>query len=126
MQFLNLEDVCNLQTQKESLKKERSQCSRSISQMKQNTLYHDIFSRLKGDQGRPVNPQEYLIHCSSAGSVSILPIRTDTEKIPFRKDDGSGVWQTQLTVIYQAYHVRLLNEKICLVLVRIKGVRLSV
>lgn len=32
MQFLNLEeDVCNLQTQKESLKKERSQCSRSIS-----------------------------------------------------------------------------------------------
>ncbi|NXQ89398.1 NF2L3 factor, partial [Nyctibius grandis] len=74
--ILNLEeDVCNLQTQKESLKKEHSQCSRSISWMKQklNNLYGDIFSTLKDDQGRPVNPCEYVIHCSSDSSVIIIP-----------------------------------------------------
>ncbi|KAF1597676.1 UNVERIFIED_CONTAM: Nuclear factor erythroid 2-related factor 3, partial [Eudyptes pachyrhynchus] len=74
--ILNLEeDVCNLQTQKESLKKEHSQCSRSISRMKQklNNLYCDIFSRLRDDQGRPVNPRQYVIHCSSDGSVFIIP-----------------------------------------------------
>ncbi|XP_032907619.1 nuclear factor erythroid 2-related factor 3 isoform X2 [Catharus ustulatus] len=74
--ILNLEeDVCNLQTQKESLKKEHSQCSKSINQIKQklNNLYHDIFSRLRDDQGRPVNPCQYVIHCSSNGSVFIIP-----------------------------------------------------
>lgn len=74
--ILNLEeDVCNLQTQKESLKKEHSQCSKSINQIKQklNSLYHDIFSRLRDDQGRPVNPCQYVIHCSSNGSVFIIP-----------------------------------------------------
>ncbi|XP_074430980.1 nuclear factor erythroid 2-related factor 3 isoform X1 [Larus michahellis] len=74
--ILNLEeDVCNLQTQKESLKKEHSQHSRSISRMKQklNNLYRDIFSRLRDDQGRPVNPCQYVIHCSSEGSVFIIP-----------------------------------------------------
>ncbi|XP_066051571.1 nuclear factor erythroid 2-related factor 3 isoform X2 [Chamaea fasciata] len=74
--ILNLEeDVCNLQTQKESLKKEHSQCSKSINLIKQklNSLYHDIFSRLRDDQGRPVNPCQYVIHCSSNGSVFIIP-----------------------------------------------------
>ncbi|KGL88736.1 Nuclear factor erythroid 2-related factor 3, partial [Charadrius vociferus] len=74
--ILNLEkDVRNLQTQKESLKKEHSQCSRSISRMKQklNSLYRDIFSRLRDDQGRPVNPRQYVIHCSSDGSVFVIP-----------------------------------------------------
>ncbi|NWS66536.1 NF2L3 factor, partial [Crotophaga sulcirostris] len=74
--IINLEeDVCNLQMQKESLKKEHSQCSRSISQMKQklNHLYHDIFSRLRDDQGRPINPCQYVIHCSSEGTVLLIP-----------------------------------------------------
>ncbi|XP_057274324.1 nuclear factor erythroid 2-related factor 3 isoform X1 [Pezoporus wallicus] len=94
--ILNLEeDVCNLQTQKESLKKEHSQCSRSISQMKQklNNLYHDIFSRLKDDQGRPFNPCQYVIHCSSDGSVFIIPKqlvkseqKQDNEKEQKQKD----------------------------------------
>ncbi|NXK34765.1 NF2L3 factor, partial [Piprites chloris] len=69
------EDVCNLQTQKENLRKEHSQCSQSISQIKQklNNLYSDVFSRLRDDQGRPVNPHQYVIHCSSNGSVFIIP-----------------------------------------------------
>uniref|UniRef100_A0A8C8E7I7 Nuclear factor, erythroid 2 like 3 n=1 Tax=Otus sunia TaxID=257818 RepID=A0A8C8E7I7_9STRI len=74
--ILNLEeDVCNLQIQKESLEKEHSQCSRSIGRMKQklNNLYRDIFSRLRDDQGRPVNSCQYVIHCSNDGSVFIIP-----------------------------------------------------
>ncbi|KAM9023732.1 nuclear factor erythroid 2-related factor 3 isoform 2-T2 [Ara ararauna] len=95
--ILNLEeDVCNLQTQKENLKKEHSQCSRSISQMKQklNNLYRDIFSRLKDDQGRPFNPCQYVIHCSSNGSVFLIPKqlvkseqKPDNEKEQKQKDD---------------------------------------
>lgn len=75
--ILNLEDVCNLQTQKANLKKERTQCNKSISLMKQKLcdLYHDIFSRLRDDQGRPVNRSQYAIHCSSDGSVFIVPRR---------------------------------------------------
>ncbi|XP_074006743.1 nuclear factor erythroid 2-related factor 3 [Numenius arquata] len=96
--ILNLEeDVCNLQTQKESLKKEHSQCSRSISRLKQklNNLYRDIFSRLRDDQGRPVNPCQYIIHCSSDGSVLIIPKhlvkseqKQDNEKEQKQKSDG--------------------------------------
>ncbi|NXX91737.1 NF2L3 factor, partial [Centropus bengalensis] len=89
--ILNLEeDVCNLQTQKESLKKEHSQCSRSISQMKQklNNLYQDIFSRLRDDQGRPVNPCHYVIHCSSEDTVLIIPkhLAKAEEKQDSKKD----------------------------------------
>ncbi|NXP38663.1 NF2L3 factor, partial [Leiothrix lutea] len=78
--ILNLEeDVCNLQTQKESLKKEHSQCCKLLNQIKQklNSLYHDIFSRLRDDQGRPVNPCQYVIHCSGNGSVFITPKHLD-------------------------------------------------
>lgn len=74
--ILNLEeDICNLQTQKESLKKEHSQCSRSICQMKQklNNFYCGIFSRSRDDQGKSVNPCQYVIHRSSDGSVFIIP-----------------------------------------------------
>ncbi|KAM9230991.1 LOW QUALITY PROTEIN: nuclear factor erythroid 2-related factor 3, partial [Leptosomus discolor] len=70
--ILNLEeDVRNLQTQKR-LKKEHPQHSR-ISWMKQklSNFYHDIFRR--DDQGRPVNPRQLVIHCSSNGSVFIIP-----------------------------------------------------
>ncbi|NWH66821.1 NF2L3 factor, partial [Geococcyx californianus] len=74
--ILNLEkDVDNLQTQKESLKKQHSWCSRSIRRMKQklNNLYRDIFSRLRDEQGRPIHPHQYTIHYSSEGTVLIIP-----------------------------------------------------
>ncbi|XP_074753605.1 nuclear factor erythroid 2-related factor 3 [Athene noctua] len=96
--ILNLEeDVYNLQIQKENLKKEHSQCSRSIGQMKQklNNLYRDIFSRLRDDQGRPVNSCQYVIHCSNDGSVFIIPKhlvkseqKQDNEKEQKQKEDG--------------------------------------
>ncbi|XP_062972008.1 nuclear factor erythroid 2-related factor 3 [Elgaria multicarinata webbii] len=69
------DDVYHLQAQKERLKKERAQCNRSISNVKQklNDLCWDIFSRLRDDQGRPVNPSQYTVHYSSNGTVLIIP-----------------------------------------------------
>nr|XP_003406981.1 nuclear factor erythroid 2-related factor 3 [Loxodonta africana] len=74
--ILNLEDdVCNLQAKKETLKRERAQCNKAINIMKQklHDLYHDVFSRLRDDQGRPVNPNQYALQCSHDGSVLIVP-----------------------------------------------------
>ncbi|XP_045420461.1 nuclear factor erythroid 2-related factor 3 [Lemur catta] len=74
--ILNLEDdVCNLQAKKETLKRERAQCNKAIDLMKQklHDLYHDVFSRLRDDQGRPVNPNQYALQCSHDGSVLIVP-----------------------------------------------------
>ncbi|XP_008061038.1 nuclear factor erythroid 2-related factor 3 [Carlito syrichta] len=74
--ILNLEDdVSNLQAKKETLKKERAQCNKAINIMKQklHDLYHDVFSRLRDDQGRPVNPNQYALQCNHDGSVLIVP-----------------------------------------------------
>lgn len=74
--ILNLEDdVCNLQAKKETLKREQAQCNKAINIMKQklHDLYHDIFSRLRDDQGRPVNPNHYALQCTHDGSILIVP-----------------------------------------------------
>lgn len=74
--IMNLEDdVYHLQAKKESLKKEKAQCNRSISLIKQklDNLSWDIFSRLRDDQGSPVNPGQYTLHCCKNGSVLVVP-----------------------------------------------------
>nr|XP_035938109.1 nuclear factor erythroid 2-related factor 3 isoform X2 [Halichoerus grypus] len=74
--ILNLEDdLCNLQAKKEILKRERAQYNKAINTMRQklHDLYHDIFSRLRDDDGRPVNPNQYVLQCSQDGSVLIVP-----------------------------------------------------
>lgn len=76
--ILNLEDDVNqLKAQKEKLLKERAQCSKSMSHLKQklNDLYRNVFSRLRDDQGRPVNPSQYALHCNSDGSIIVVPRR---------------------------------------------------
>lgn len=74
--ILNLEDdVCNLHAKKEILKREQAQYNKAINMTKQklHNLYHDIFSRLRDDEGRPVNPNQYTLQCSQDGSVLIVP-----------------------------------------------------
>lgn len=74
--ILSLEDdLCNLQAKKEILKREGAQYNKAINTMKQklHDLYHDIFSRLRDDDGRPVNPNHYVLQCSQDGSVLIVP-----------------------------------------------------
>jgi nuclear factor erythroid 2-related factor 1/3 len=64
-----------LQAKKETLKRERAQCNKAIDLMKQklHNLYHDVFSQLRDDQGRPVNPNHYALQCSHDGTVLIVP-----------------------------------------------------
>uniref|UniRef100_A0A8D2DKD0 Nuclear factor erythroid 2-related factor 3 n=1 Tax=Sciurus vulgaris TaxID=55149 RepID=A0A8D2DKD0_SCIVU len=74
--ILNLEDdVCNLQAKKETLKREQAQCNKAINIMKQKLqdLCHDVFSRLKDDEGRPVNSSQYALECSHDGTFLIVP-----------------------------------------------------
>ncbi|XP_063308433.1 nuclear factor erythroid 2-related factor 3 [Pelobates fuscus] len=76
--ILNLEDdVSQLKAHKERLLKERAQCNKSMSNMKQklNELYRDVFSRLRDEQGRAVNPSQYALHCNSDGSIMVVPRR---------------------------------------------------
>uniref|UniRef100_A0A452H2A9 BZIP domain-containing protein n=1 Tax=Gopherus agassizii TaxID=38772 RepID=A0A452H2A9_9SAUR len=72
------DDVCKLQAPKESLK--------NLLKQKLNDLYYVIFSRLRDDQGRPVNPSQYALHCRSNGSVLIIPKRLGRQA----KDDREG------------------------------------
>lgn len=74
--ILNLEDdVCNLQAKKESLESEQAHYTKAINIMRQklHDLYHDVFSRLRDEEGRPVNPNQYALQCSQDGSVLIVP-----------------------------------------------------
>ncbi|XP_027285421.1 nuclear factor erythroid 2-related factor 3 isoform X2 [Cricetulus griseus] len=74
--ILRLEDdICNLQTKKEALKSEQAQCHKAIGMMKQqlHDLYYNVFSRLRDDQGRPVNPNHYALQYSHDGTVLIVP-----------------------------------------------------
>ncbi|CAN2389795.1 RNA polymerase II-specific [Pristimantis euphronides] len=76
--ILNLEDDVNqLRVQKEKLQKEQAHCSKSVNHMKQklNELYRDVFNRLRDEQGRPVNPNQYALHCNSDGSIMVVPRR---------------------------------------------------
>ncbi|EGV94723.1 Nuclear factor erythroid 2-related factor 3 [Cricetulus griseus] len=36
-------------------------------------LYYNVFSRLRDDQGRPVNPNHYALQYSHDGTVLIVP-----------------------------------------------------
>ncbi|KAK2502474.1 hypothetical protein MC885_018209 [Smutsia gigantea] len=74
--ILSLEDdVYNLQAKKETLESEQAQCNKAINIMKQklHDLYHDVFSRLRDNEGRPVNPNQYALQCSHDGSILIVP-----------------------------------------------------
>ncbi|XP_074124700.1 nuclear factor erythroid 2-related factor 3 [Sminthopsis crassicaudata] len=88
------EEVCSLQARRESLALERAQCRKSLHLMKQKLhhLYQEVFSRLRDDEGRPVNPNLYALHCGQDGSVLIVPkelitsgLKKDTQKEKERK-----------------------------------------
>lgn len=87
----NLEDdVYNLQTKKEILKSEQAQFNKAINMMKQKLcdVYRDVFNRLRDDQGRPVNPNQYVLQCSRDGSILIVP--RDLVASGHKKDSQEG------------------------------------
>lgn len=68
-------ELDSLKEEKERLKKEKSQNSSSLREMKQqlNSLYLEVFSMLKDEQGKPYSPNDYSLQQTSDGSVFLVP-----------------------------------------------------
>lgn len=74
--IINLEQgVQDLRRDKARLLKEKMEFIRSIRQMKQKvqSLYQEVFSQLRDEEGRPYPPSEYSLQYSADGSVLIMP-----------------------------------------------------
>ncbi|XP_020505462.2 endoplasmic reticulum membrane sensor NFE2L1b isoform X3 [Labrus bergylta] len=74
--IINLEQgVHDLRRDKARLLKEKMEFIRSIRQMKQKvqSLYQEVFSQLRDEEGRPYPPSEYSLQYSADGSVLIMP-----------------------------------------------------
>ncbi|KAG9346252.1 hypothetical protein JZ751_008077, partial [Albula glossodonta] len=70
--ILSLEEgVDSLRRDKARLLKEKAEFVRSIRQMKQkvHSLYQEVFSQMRDEDGRPYPPSEYALQYSSDGSV---------------------------------------------------------
>ncbi|XP_045924042.1 endoplasmic reticulum membrane sensor NFE2L1b isoform X2 [Micropterus dolomieu] len=74
--IINLEQgVQDLRRNKARLLKEKMEFIRSIRQMKQKmqSLYQEVFTQLRDEEGRPYPPNEYSLQYSADGSVLIMP-----------------------------------------------------
>ncbi|KAM9831662.1 endoplasmic reticulum membrane sensor NFE2L1b isoform 3-T3 [Neosynchiropus ocellatus] len=79
--IINLEQgVQDLRRDKARLLKEKVEFIRSIRQMKQKmqSLYQEVFTQLRDEEGRPYPPSEYSLQYSNDGSVLIMPRRIST------------------------------------------------
>ncbi|XP_078793915.1 endoplasmic reticulum membrane sensor NFE2L1b isoform X4 [Oryzias latipes] len=67
--------VQDLRRDKARLLKEKMEFLRSIRQMKHKmqSLYQEVFSQLRDEEGRPYPPSQYSLQYSADGSVLIMP-----------------------------------------------------
>ncbi|KAJ8012733.1 hypothetical protein DPEC_G00045950 [Dallia pectoralis] len=68
-------DLDSLKEEKELLQKEKMENHGSLREMKQklNTLYLEVFSQLRDEEGRPYSPSEYSLQQTTDGTVFIVP-----------------------------------------------------
>ncbi|XP_062862426.1 nuclear factor erythroid 2-related factor 2a [Trichomycterus rosablanca] len=68
-------ELDSLKDEKERLTKEKSENSSSLRKMKQqlNSLYLEVFSMLKDEQGNSYSPNEYSLQQTSDGSIFLVP-----------------------------------------------------
>lgn len=74
--IINLEQgVQDLRRDKARLLKEKMEFIRSIRQMKQKmqSLYQEVFTQLRDEEGRPYPASEYSLQYGSDGSVLVMP-----------------------------------------------------
>ncbi|XP_051565250.1 nuclear factor erythroid 2-related factor 2-like isoform X2 [Myxocyprinus asiaticus] len=78
-------ELDSLEEEKERLMKEKSERSTSLREMKQqlNTLYQEVFSMLRDEQGRPFSPNEYSLQHTADGTVFLVP---RLKKTPVKND----------------------------------------
>ncbi|XP_034049437.1 endoplasmic reticulum membrane sensor NFE2L1b [Thalassophryne amazonica] len=90
--ILNLEQgVHDLRRDKARLLKEKMEFIRSIRQMKQKmqSLYQEVFTQLRDEEGRPYLPSEYSLQYSADGSMLIMPhgVNAEQNRKPEKKQD---------------------------------------
>ncbi|NXO20809.1 NF2L2 factor, partial [Cisticola juncidis] len=68
-------DLNNLKDEKEKLLKEKGEHDRSLHQMKKQftTLYLEVFSMLRDEDGKPYSPSEYSLQQTRDGNVFLVP-----------------------------------------------------
>ncbi|XP_026128423.1 nuclear factor erythroid 2-related factor 2-like isoform X2 [Carassius auratus] len=68
-------ELDSLKEDKERLMKEKSERSSSLREMKQqlSTLYHEVFSMLRDEHGKPFSPNEYSLQHTADGTVFLVP-----------------------------------------------------
>nr|AKL60850.1 nuclear factor erythroid 2-related factor 2 [Ctenopharyngodon idella] len=68
-------ELDSLKEEKDRLMKEKSDNSSSLRKMKQqlNSLYLEVFSMLRDEQGKPYSPNDYSLQQTSDGSVFLVP-----------------------------------------------------
>ncbi|XP_004859644.1 nuclear factor erythroid 2-related factor 1 isoform X6 [Heterocephalus glaber] len=74
--ILNLERaVEDLRRDKARLLREKADSLRSLRQMKQKvqSLYQEVFGRLRDENGRPYSPSQYALQYAGDGSVLLIP-----------------------------------------------------
>ena len=96
--IINLEQgVQDLRRDKARLLKEKMECIRSLRQMKQKmqSLYQEVFTQLRDEEGRPYPPSEYSLQYSADGSVLIMPRGVTTaeqNRKPEKKQKDKKKW----------------------------------
>ncbi|XP_010167238.1 nuclear factor erythroid 2-related factor 2 isoform X2 [Antrostomus carolinensis] len=69
------QDLSNLKDEKEKLLKEKGEHDKSLRQMKQQltTLYLEVFSMLRDEDGKSYSPSEYSLQQTRDGNVFLVP-----------------------------------------------------
>uniref|UniRef100_A0A8C2AFC7 Nuclear factor, erythroid 2-like 2a n=2 Tax=Cyprinus carpio TaxID=7962 RepID=A0A8C2AFC7_CYPCA len=68
-------ELDSLKEEKERLMKEKSERSSNLREMKQqlSTLYQEVFSMLRDEDGKPFSPSEYSLQHTADGTVFLVP-----------------------------------------------------
>lgn len=69
------QDLSNLKDEKEKLLKEKGEHDKSLRQMKKQltTLYLEVFSMLRDEDGKSYSPSEYSLQQTRDGSIFLVP-----------------------------------------------------
>ncbi|XP_063196791.1 nuclear factor erythroid 2-related factor 2 isoform X1 [Chroicocephalus ridibundus] len=78
------QDLSNLKDEKEKLLKEKGEHDKSLRQMKKQltTLYLEVFSMLRDEDGKSYSPSEYSLQQTRDGNVFLVPKSKKSETKP--------------------------------------------
>ncbi|XP_054063740.1 nuclear factor erythroid 2-related factor 2 isoform X2 [Rissa tridactyla] len=78
------QDLSNLKDEKEKLLKEKGEHDKSLRQMKKQltTLYLEVFSMLRDEDGKSYSPSEYSLQQTRDGNVFLVPKSKRSETKP--------------------------------------------